>query len=75
LRTKLPIKLADQITEIVTDAVLTIKKDTGIDLHMVEIMHQKEKMSTDSRLVKGFRSWWKTSKYAKKIRKLLHFKL
>ena len=53
LRTKLPIKLADQITEIVTDAVLTIKKDTGIDLHMVEIMHQKEKMSTDSRLVKG----------------------
>ena len=53
LRTKLPIKLADQITEIVTDAVLTIKKDTGIDLHMVEIMHQKEKMSNDSRLVKG----------------------
>ena len=53
LRTKLPIKLADQMTEIVTDAVLTIKKDTGIDLHMVEIMHQKKKMSNDSRLVKG----------------------
>ena len=53
LRTKLPVKLADQMTEIVTDAVLTIKKDTGIDLHMVEIMHQKEKMSSDSRLVKG----------------------
>jgi T-complex protein 1 subunit zeta len=53
LRTKLPIKIADQMTEIVTDAVLTIKKETGIDLHMVEIMHQKEKMSNDSRLVKG----------------------
>ena len=53
LRTKLPIKLADQMTEIVTDAVLTIKKDTGIDLHMVEIMHQNQKMSTDTKLIKG----------------------
>ena len=53
LRTKLPIKLADQMTEIVTDAVLTIKKDTGIDLHMVEIMHQHQKMSSDTKLIKG----------------------
>ena len=53
LRTKLPTKLADKMTEIVTDAVLTIKNDKGIDLHMIEIMHQKEKMSNDSRLVKG----------------------
>jgi T-complex protein 1 subunit zeta len=53
LRTKLPTKLADQMTEIVTDAVLTIKRDSGIDLHMVEIMHQKQKMSTDSKLIKG----------------------
>ena len=53
LRTKLPTKLADQMTEIVTDAVLTIKRDTGIDLHMVEIMHQKQKMSTDTKLIKG----------------------
>ena len=53
LRTKLPIKLADQMTEIVTDAVLTIKRDSGIDLHMVEIMHQKQKMSTDTKLIKG----------------------
>ena len=53
LRTKLPIKLADQMTEIVTDAVLTIKKDIGIDLHMVEIMHQNQKMSTDTKLIKG----------------------
>lgn len=77
LRTKLPIKLADQITEIVTDAVLTIKKDTGIDLHMVEIMHQKEKMSTDSRLVKGLvlDHGGRHPNMPKKIRKLLHFKL
>ena len=53
LRTKLPIKLADQMTEIVTDAVLTIKRESGIDLHMVEIMHQKQKMSTDTKLIKG----------------------
>ena len=53
LRTKLPVKLADQMTEIVTDAVLTIKKDTGIDLHMVEIMHQCQKMSSDTKLIKG----------------------
>ena len=53
LRTKLPIKLADQMTEIVTDAVLTIKKDEGIDLHMVEIMHQHQKMSSDTKLIKG----------------------
>ena len=53
LRTKLPIKLADQMTEIVTDAVLTIKKDTDIDLHMVEIMHQHQKMSSDTKLIKG----------------------
>ena len=53
LRTKLPTKLADQMTEIVTDAVLTIKRDSGIDLHMVEIMHQKQKMSTDTKLIKG----------------------
>ena len=53
LRTKLPIKLADQMTEIVTDAVLTIKRETGIDLHMVEIMHQHQKMSSDTKLIKG----------------------
>ena len=53
LRTKLPIKLADQMTEIVTDAVLTIKREDNIDLHMVEIMHQNQKMSTDTKLIKG----------------------
>ena len=53
LRTKLNEKLADQLTEIVTDAVLTVKKDNNIDLHMVEIMHMIQRMSSDSRLVKG----------------------
>ena len=53
LRTKLPEKLADQLTEIVTDAVLTVKRDNNIDLHMVEIMHMIQQMSSDSRLVKG----------------------
>lgn len=53
LRTKLPQKLADQFTEIVTDAVLTIKRENNIDLHMVEIMHMVERSSFDSRLVKG----------------------
>ena len=53
LRTKLPEKLADQLTEIVTDAVLTVKRDNNIDLHMVEIRHMIQQMSSDSRLVKG----------------------
>ena len=53
LRTKLNEKLADQLTEIVTDAVLTVKRDNNIDLHMVEIMHMIQQMSSDSRLVKG----------------------
>ena len=53
LRTKLPTKLADQMTEIVTDAVLTIKRENNIDLHMVEIIHQQQKMSTDTKLIKG----------------------
>jgi T-complex protein 1 subunit zeta len=38
---------------IVTDAVLTIQKEDEIDLHMVEIMHMKHKMSTDTKLVRG----------------------
>jgi hypothetical protein len=34
------VQLADQLTEIVTDAVLTIAQPNHpIDLHMIEIMH------------------------------------
>jgi len=54
LRTKLSQALADQFTDIVTDAVLCIRKpDVPIDLHMVEIMHMKHKLTTDSKLVQG----------------------
>ena len=45
--------LANPLTEIIVDSVLTIKKDDRIDLHMVEIMHMQHKMSTESRLIKG----------------------
>lgn len=53
LKTKVSTELANQLTEIITDAVLTIKRDDNIDLHMVEIMHMNHKMSTETRLVKG----------------------
>lgn len=55
LLTKLPPALAMQLEEILVDAVLAIEKKPGepIDLHMVEIMHMKHKLATDTRLVKG----------------------
>ncbi|KAA6416598.1 MAG: TCP-1 cpn60 chaperonin family [Trebouxia sp. A1-2] len=54
LRTKLYQDLADQLTDIVVDAVLTIRKeDEPLDLYMVEIMHMKHKMDKDTRLIKG----------------------
>ena len=53
LETKIHPKLASQMASIVTDACLTIQKEDNIDLHMVEIMHMKHKMSTDTRLVQG----------------------
>lgn len=54
LLTKIHPNLANPLTEIVVDAVNTIKKEgKPIDLHMVEIMHMIHKMSTDSHLVKG----------------------
>jgi T-complex protein 1 subunit zeta len=53
LKTKVSEDLANQLTEIVCDAVLTIKRENNIDLHMVEIMHMQHKLSTETRLVKG----------------------
>lgn len=53
LMTKLHPRMAEQLTDIVTDAVLTIKKDEDVDLHMVEIMHMRHKLSTESKLVRG----------------------
>jgi T-complex protein 1 subunit zeta len=54
LRTKLQEGIANQLTDNVTDAVLTIKTPgQPLDLHMVEIMHMRHKMATDTRLVNG----------------------
>jgi T-complex protein 1 subunit zeta len=53
LMTKIHPDLANPLTEIVVDAVLTIKKDERIDLHMIEIMHMQHKMSTESKLIRG----------------------
>jgi len=57
LRTKLDNDLADQLCEIVVDAISTIRRqDAGaleIDLHMIEIMHQRHKKATDTRLIRG----------------------
>ncbi|KAK9091183.1 hypothetical protein Sjap_024360 [Stephania japonica] len=54
LRTKLYEALADQLTEIVVNAVLCIRKpEEPIDLFMVEIMHMRHKFDVDTRLVEG----------------------
>lgn len=54
LRTKVEDDLADQLTEIVTDAVLLVSKpNVPIDLHMIEIMHMVHQSSSDTRLIKG----------------------
>ncbi|KAF0749295.1 hypothetical protein AaE_007082, partial [Aphanomyces astaci] len=54
LRTKLDQQLADQLTEIVTDAVLTIATPgRPVDLHMIEIMHMVHQSAADTRLIKG----------------------
>lgn len=54
LSTKIHPTLAEQLTSVVTDAVLTIQqKDKPIDLHMVEIMHMRHKLANESKLIKG----------------------
>lgn len=55
VRTKVNIKLADLLTDVCVDAVLTIKKDDDkpVDLHMVELMEMQHKTETDTQLVKG----------------------
>ncbi|KAK9943026.1 hypothetical protein M0R45_008651 [Rubus argutus] len=46
--------LADQLTDIVVNAVLCIRKpEEPIDLFMVEIMHMRHKFDADTRLVEG----------------------
>lgn len=54
LMTKIHPVIANPLTEILVEAVQTIRKpDQPIDLHMIEIMHMQHKMSTESRLIKG----------------------
>merc|ERR1712187_463943 len=54
LRTKIAPNLADPMAEVVVDALKCIKKeDTSLDLNMVEILHMKNKLVTDTRLIKG----------------------
>ncbi|CBK20394.2 uncharacterized protein [Blastocystis hominis] len=54
LRTKLEETLADHLTEMVTDAVLTVKRPgKPLDILMIEQMEMITKDALDSRLVKG----------------------
>jgi len=54
LRTKIAMPIADQMADATVDSVLCIKKQNEpIDLHMVEIMHMKHKLATETRLVRG----------------------
>lgn len=48
------LQMAEQLTEIVTDAVLCIHQPgVPLDLHMVERMHMLHRTDRESRLVKG----------------------
>jgi T-complex protein 1 subunit zeta len=54
LKTKLHGEMADLLTAVVVDAILTIQRSgTAIDLHMVEIMQMMHKTELDTRLVRG----------------------
>lgn len=55
LLTKLSPAMASTMDAICVDAVLAISPNTNepIDLHMVEIMHMRHKLCTDTKLVKG----------------------
>mmetsp|Transcript_9051 Transcript_9051/g.18297 ORF Transcript_9051/g.18297 Transcript_9051/m.18297 type:complete len:536 (-) Transcript_9051:1350-2957(-) len=55
LATKVHPRIANNLAEIVTDAVLTIRRDAkaDIDLHMVEIIAMEHQTEDDCRLVKG----------------------
>ncbi|XP_066982888.1 T-complex protein 1 subunit zeta [Macrobrachium rosenbergii] len=54
LRTKVQSDLADKLTDVCVDAVLSIKKEgEPLDLHMIEIMEMQHKTDMDTQLVKG----------------------
>ena len=50
LATKVHQKLANQLTDVVVDAILAVKRDEEpINLHMVEIMEMQHKLDCDTR--------------------------
>ncbi|CAK8686120.1 T-complex protein 1 subunit zeta-like [Clavelina lepadiformis] len=54
LVTKVHHKLAEQLTEVVVDAVLAVKREEEpINLHMVEIMEMQHKLDCDTSLING----------------------
>jgi len=54
LRTKLHAEMADHLTEICTDAVMSIHEEgKPIDLHMIEIQTMRHRLDLDTRLVRG----------------------
>ncbi|XP_076340235.1 chaperonin containing TCP1 subunit 6 [Tachypleus tridentatus] len=54
LRTKVHHDLADCLTEVCVDAVMSIKQEgLSLDLHMIEIMEMMHKTEHDSTLIKG----------------------
>lgn len=54
LRTKVHLAVADKLTEICVDAVLSIQqKGHDIDLHMVEIMEMQHRTAIDTTLIRG----------------------
>jgi T-complex protein 1 subunit zeta len=54
LRTKITPTIADSMAEAVVDAVKCIKKpDEPLDLHMIEILHMRHKLVTETKLIRG----------------------
>eukprot|EP00899_Mesostigma_viride_P028075 jgi/Mesvir1/8452/Mv09266-RA.2 len=54
LSTKIHPDLVEQLTNIAVDAVLCVQKpDERLDLHMIEIMHMRHRMDSDTMLIKG----------------------
>lgn len=53
LSTKVNNEVTEVLTPIVTDAVLGVKSEESLDLHMVEIMQMQHESAKNSELVKG----------------------
>lgn len=55
LRTKVHHKLADVLSDVCVDAVLTVRSEGNkpVDLHMIELMQMQHKTESDTILVKG----------------------